>query len=124
MHQLAEIKAIEPNSDLYGQAFEHFIAMELRAYLSYRRKDLGLQYWASKNGQEVDFIIGDEIAIEIKTTRTVDSKDLKGLKALKEENICKQYFLISFDKVHRKHEGIEIIYWEDFLDKLWKDDVI
>ena len=124
MHQLAEIKAIEPNSDLYGQAFEHFIAMELRAYLSYRRKDLGLQYWASKNGQEVDFIIGDDIAIEVKSTRSIDSKDLKGLKALKEESICKKYYLVSFDKIHRKHEGIEIIYWEDFLDKVWGDEII
>ena len=127
MHQLAEIKAIEPNSDLYGQAFEHFIAMELRAYLSYRRKDLGLQYWASKNGQEVDFIIGDDIAIEVKATRSIDSKDLKGLKALKalkEEAICKKYYLVSFDKIHRKHEGIDIIYWENFLDKVWRDEII
>lgn len=121
-HQLAETLVIDPNSDLYGRAFEHFIAMELRAYLSYYRKNLPLSYWASKNGQEVDFIVGDQIAIEVKTTKSISSKHLKGLLALQEENICKQYFLISFDKINRSSQGIEIIYWEDFLNHVWQQN--
>ena len=43
------------------------------------------------------------------------------LKALQEENICKRYFLISLDKVHRFSDGIEIMYWEDFLKHLWDE---
>ena len=31
-HQLANIHNLEPQSDLYGQAFEHFIALELIAF--------------------------------------------------------------------------------------------
>ena len=120
-HELSSITKIEPHSDLYGQAFEHFIAMELRAYLSYTRKHLSLSYWAAKNGQEVDFIIGDSVAIEVKTTKSVSAKHLKGLKTLQEENICKRYFLISLDKVHRISDGIEIMYWEDFLNHLWDE---
>jgi len=124
MHQLAEIYTIEPNSDRYGQAFEHFIAMELNAYLSYSRKNFSLNFWAAQNGQEVDFIIGDDIAIEIKATKSVSTKHLKSLKALQEEQICKKYFLVSFDKIHRIHEGIEIIYWENFLDLLWQHKIL
>lgn len=30
MHQLAGIQSVEKPSDLYSQAFEHFIAMELK----------------------------------------------------------------------------------------------
>lgn len=123
MHQLAGIKTIEPNTDRYGQAFEHFIAMELRAYLSYTRKNLPLCYWGSKNGQEVDFVIDDEIAIEVKSTKLVSAKHLKGLKALKEEQIFKKYFLVSFDPLHRIHEGLEIMYWADFLTHLWKNEI-
>ncbi len=123
MHQLAEIYTVEPNTDVYGQAFEHFIAMELSAYLSYNRKNLTLSFWAAPNEREVDFIIGDDIAIEIKSTKSVNSKHLKGIKALQEEGICKKYFLVSFDKIHRIHEGIEIIHWESFLDLLWKNEV-
>ncbi len=121
-HQLAEIQAIDPHSDLYGRAFEHFIAMELRAYLSYSRKHLLLNYWNSVHGQEVDFIIGDEIAIEVKTTKSISSKHLKGLKFLQEENLCKKYFLVSLDQINRVSDGIEIIYWEDFLKNLWENN--
>lgn len=123
-HQLAEIQSIDPQSDLYGRAFEHFIAMELRAYLSYTRKHLSLNYWCSVHGQEVDFIIADEIAIEVKTTKSINNKHLKGLKILQEENLCKKYFLISLDPIHRISEGIEIIYWENFLQNLWQNNYI
>ncbi|MDF3055657.1 MAG: hypothetical protein K0Q74_1564 [Gammaproteobacteria bacterium] len=116
---LAGIKVLEPMSDLYGQAFKHFIALELRAYISYRRKHWALSYWQSKNGQEVDFIMEDEIAIEVKTTTHVQDKHLKGLKALAEENICKRYFLLSRDTIERKVGNIEIVHWEVFLDRLW-----
>jgi len=121
-HQLAGIKSIDPQSDLYGQAFEHFIAMELRAYISYKRKHLTLSYWSTRNGYEVDFIVGDEIAIEVKATNSVSYKHLKGLKMLKEEDICKRYFLISFDKINKFTDGIEVVYWEDFLSNLWQEN--
>lgn len=118
-NQLAGIQTIDKNSNLYGEAFEHFMAMELRAYIHYHRKHLPLSYWASERGKEVDFIIGDQIAIEIKTTHTVHDKHLKGLKMFAEENICTEYFLISFDKINRRVDNIHIMYWEDFLDQLW-----
>jgi len=54
-HMLAGTQALDRNSNLYGKSFEQFICMELRAYLSYRRKKLPLTYWRSKSGHEVDF---------------------------------------------------------------------
>lgn len=121
---LANISTIEPASDLYGQAFEHFMATELLAYLSYRRKRLPLQYWQTKHGHEVDFIIGDAVAIEVKTTQQVTSKHLKGLKLLQEEEICQQYYVISHDKLERVVDGIKLVYWENFLQALWQDNII
>jgi len=109
------IHNLQPQSQDYRRAFEYFIAMELRAYLSYYRKQEPLSYWCSKQGQEVDFIIGDHTAIEVKSTSSVTSKHLNGLKVLQEENICKKYYLISFDKVNRNVDSIEIMYWRDFL---------
>lgn len=120
-NQLSDIKNIEPNSDLFGQNFEHFIAMELRAYISYYRKHLKLSYWCSVQGYEVDFIVGDEIAIEIKSSKSITIKHLKGLEMLKEENICRKYLLVSFDKINRNVNGIEVIYWVDFLNNLWEE---
>lgn len=121
---LTDVQHIPQQSDLFGKTFEHFIALELRAYLSYRRKHLTLSYWQAKNGQEVDFIIGNDIAIEVKATNYAHEKHLKGLQALIEEKICSQYILVSQDPVKRRVDQIEIIFWKDFLAKLWNDEII
>ena len=99
-------------------------ACELRAYISYRRKYSSLSYWQAKSGYEVDFIIDDEVAIEVKASKRIQDKHLKGLKALEEENRVKQYYLVSHDTINRKiDEKFNAIYWEDFLKKLWKDEI-
>ena len=61
---LAKRGHVEPGSELFGRAFEHFIFLELRAYLDYRRIDQPLTYWRCQSQFEVDFIIGDTIGIE------------------------------------------------------------
>lgn len=121
---LCGIKSLDKKTDLYGQAFEHFIVLEIRAYLSYRRIKETMSYWRSKHGAEVDLIIGDDIAIEIKASANVTDKHFKGLKTLSEENICKQYFLVSQDPINRKYSNCEAIYWQDFLKKLWNDQIV
>lgn len=121
---LAGINQIPEQTDQYGKAFEHFIAMELRAYLSYRRKHLPLGYWQAKSGQEVDFIIGDDIAIEVKTTTKTQDKHLKGLRTLAEEDICQKYYLVSHDKIKRRVGEINIVHWRSFIDDLWADKII
>ena len=121
---LIDVKQIPKQSDLYGKSFEHFIALELRAYLSYHRKHVSLCYWQTKNGQEVDFILGDEIAIEVKSTERTSEKHTQGLTALLEEKICKRYFLISHDTIARRVGKIEIIHWKTFLAQLWADEIL
>lgn len=116
---LMGLKAIPPQSDLFGQAFEHFIGMELRAYLSYRRIREPLSFWRSKHGDEVDFIIGNEWAIEVKSTDHVRDKHLKGLMRFAEEGQCKRYILVSQDPVARKFGEIETLHWKAFLEALW-----
>ncbi|MCX7120721.1 MAG: ATP-binding protein [Gammaproteobacteria bacterium] len=121
---LANITQIPVQSDLFGKAFEHFIALELRAYLSYRRKHSPLSYWQAQNGQEVDFIIGDTIAIEVKSADHVQDKHLKGLQALAEEKICQRYILVSQDNIVRRIDNIELMPWKEFLGKLWADEIV
>jgi predicted AAA+ superfamily ATPase len=110
---------ISDGDPLFGRAFEHWIALELRAALEYLRIDLPLQYWRTKTGFEVDFILGDHTAIEVKASTSVTVKHLKGLKALKEEGKFKNYLLISRDVQERQIEGIRIIPWEKALAELW-----
>jgi predicted AAA+ superfamily ATPase len=72
----------------FGKAFEQFIAMELRAWLSYRRLREPLRYWRTQAGSEVDFLIGEDIAIEVKAIRTVSDNHLKGLRVLNPYRTC------------------------------------
>ena len=123
-NRLAQISAIPEQTDLFGQSFEHFIAMELRAYISYTRKRLPLNFWRTASGHEVDFIIGNQIAIEVKATKKVSSKHLKGVKSLMEEKKLEKYYLISQDPIALKQDGICILPWEDFIKRLWDGEIL
>src|SRR5262249_10855673 len=76
---------ILPGSELYGPVLEHQIFLELKAYLDYRRSDKELTFWRTHSGYEVDFVVGNEVAIEVKAARRVSSSDVRGLLALSEE---------------------------------------
>lgn len=122
---LSKQTKIITGSKAYGDAFEHFIILEIRAYLSYRRKRLEMCYWRTTSQMEVDLLIGDEVAIEIKATENPSANQLKGLLALKEENIFKKLFLVCNTEMERKKkDGIRIVSWSSFLDELWSDKIV
>ncbi len=123
-HILAGTETIERNSNLYGKSFEQFICMELRAYLSYRRKRLPLTYWRSKNGHEVDFLLGTTTAIEVKASTRVTNRDLKGLRYLADEQVFHHYILVSQDPTNARIDNYRLLHWETFLNDLWEDKFI
>lgn len=118
-HAILGTRHLDRNSDLYGKAFEHFIASELRAFISYRRTKEELTFWRSKHGAEVDFIVGDRLAIEVKATRRAHSLDARGLRALKDEGLGFSYYVVSQDPLARLEDGINFLSWSEFLEKLW-----
>ncbi len=120
-HMLAGTETLDRNSNLYGKSFEQFIGMELRAYLSYRRKKLALSYWRSTNGHKVDFLLGEKTAIEVKASGRISKNDFKGLKYLKEEGIFQHLVLVSQDPISTRKDGILTLPWQKFLADLWED---
>ncbi len=117
---------IEPGSELFGRAFEHFIWMEITAHSSYSELFYPLAFWRTSAGLEVDFILGDhEISIEVKATASANSSHLKGLRRFKEEYSTRRSILVSLDSNPRNTEDqIEILPWEIFLKQLWEGEVI
>ena len=74
----------------------------------------------TENGTEVDFVIGDEIAVEVKTTRNPTSHNLIGLRRIGEEKAFKHRILVCRESIARlTDEGILILPWQDFLHRLW-----
>ena len=112
---------IHRKSKLFGDALEHFIILEVRAYLSYTRSKQKMSYWRSTSQFEVDLLIGKETAIEIKATHQPGAKHLKGLRALKDENLFRRYICIHCGS-HRSisEDGIELLPYHHFLTELWE----
>lgn len=127
---LARQSVSELKGSLAGKSFEHFIFMELTAYLGLKQKRENIQYWRTKTGLEVDFILGDAaVALEVKISGQVHQQDIKGLLAFCEEHPHTQAYIISQDKRPRKMEingkqSILILPWQDFLEKLWQGEII
>ena len=111
----------------YGTLFETYIAMELIAYIDYAGiHNTDLTYYRTSDGKrEVDFIIGDKIAIEVKSTKSVTDRHLANLRELKEEGIFSKYIVVSREESSRMlDDGILILPWKDFLGRLWNGDII
>lgn len=115
---------IQEGSSNFGEALEHLVYLELKAYLDYQGKDLDLCYWRSTSKFEVDFIVGDQVAIEVKAKSKIAEHDMKGIRALKEEKIFKRYIIVTNEKSSRSSEdGIECIPIEMFLESLWSNNL-
>ena len=78
-----------------------------------------LSYWRSTTGFEVDFIIGDHTAVEVKAKENISTQDIKSLRALAEEKQVKRYLCVSLEARARKVEGISILPMKEFLEALW-----
>ena len=110
---------IAPGTSEYGERFETYICHELQAFADYYG-DGALYYWRSVSGFEVDFILSGTLAIEVKASRTIGLHNLKGLRALREENSSiTDYVIVCFEETERLVEGITILPWEIFLQRLW-----
>jgi uncharacterized protein len=72
----------------------------------------------------VDFILNNEIAIEVKSTELVQDRHLKGLNKFSEGGKVKRKIVLSLDKNRRKIGDIEIIPYREFLNELWSGGVI
>ncbi len=117
---------VEIGSELFGRAFEHFIFMEIRAHSSYSELFYPIHYWRTASGYEVDFILGDhEVAVEVKSVRQAHSGHFNGLKALQEDFKAKHRILVTLEtKPRTTAQGIEILPWRVFLDRLWNRGII
>lgn len=116
--QLQGRLAVTPGTPEYGDAFETFIINEVFAFSDYARA-LNLSFWRTAAHHEVDLIIDDCIALEIKGKPQIGPDDLKGLKAIAEENRFKRLICVSLDKRPRKVGKVEILPYREFLEILW-----
>lgn len=118
-------KEIKEKTEAFGEAFEHFIFLELKNYQLQSRADWELAFWRTHTGSEVDFVLGDgEVIIEVKSSKKVIPDDLKGLQKFSENQKVKRKILVCREENPRKINDVEILPWESFLEQLWNGQII
>jgi uncharacterized protein len=116
---------IEFKSEAFGHAFEHFIYQELHAHSHYSSADYSISYWRTASQIEIDFVLGqNKVAIEVKSSDRISEKHLRGLKAFMEEYEVEKAIMICTEPMTRIHNGIHIMPWQVFLQKLWEGEII
>lgn len=111
-------RTFHPGTPEFGEALETYLMHELVSYRDYVSEE-PLSYWRSTSGFEVDFVIGDHTAVEVKAKENVSQTDLKSLRALAEERKLKRYLCVCLEKRRRQVGGITVLPVREFLETLW-----
>jgi predicted AAA+ superfamily ATPase len=114
-------RKFRPGTPEFGEAFETYLMHELISYSDYVSGE-NLSYWRSTSGFEVDFIIGDHTAVEVKAKENLSASDLKPLHALSEEKKLKRYLCVSLEPRRRRFEEVMVLPYGDFLEALWNGE--
>jgi predicted AAA+ superfamily ATPase len=111
-------RLVKPDTPEFGSAFETWLLHELIAYRDYVSGE-GVNFWRSTSGLEVDFILGDHTAVEVKAKGNVSPSDLKPLGALAQEQLLKRYLCVSLEQRPRQVGEVTVLPYRMFLDALW-----
>ena len=112
---------IDRPEEIYGAALEGLVLQHLKAWKDYGNQDVSLYYWRTKSGLEVDFIIyGENVftALEVKSSSTIHPKDLRGLKAFRDDYPESSQVLLYRGIDRLEISGILCLPVEDFLMQL------
>lgn len=123
VNALLEIDSYNPLNPNAGWQLEQFIGQELLAYRDYSTKQLKVYFWRSVDKHEVDYVLNDRVAIEVKHTNQVTERDLKGLKAISDNHKWDRKIVISQDPEPRNIDGIEVLPVRVFLEMLWSEQI-
>ena len=111
---LADVTHIAAGSPTFGPALEQLVFCELQAWLAYARDPRPLTFWRTADGSEVDFVVGDSSAIEVKATGAVANRDLTGLRRLAEETPLKHRIVVCRESAARVIDGLRVFAGDGF----------
>ncbi len=121
VNHLVRRRDLQPGQEAFGKAFENWICHELHAHSAYSEHHYSIRYWRLASGIEVDFVLGDRVAVEIKGVTRVRPQHLNGL-----EQICVDHpgietrILVCLEpRARRLESGILVLPVLDFLKRLW-----
>lgn len=118
---------LDSNEERDGATLEGLIGQHLKAWCDYTEGSHELSYWQTRSKVEVDFIVYGPLglwAIEVKNSKNPSSKDLKPLKAFKEDYPEAQTILIYRGNWSLEIDNITCIPAVEFLSNLKPNEKI
>ena len=111
-----------PGTPEFWEVLETYVMHELSAWSDYGA-GAPLACWRSASGFEVDFIIGDRVAVDIQAKSAITARDLRGLRALGEEGLLERLICVCLEPSRRMADGIEVVPLGEFLRDLWNGEL-
>ena len=110
--------------EIDGQALEGLVAQHLRAWAAYSRHHADLFFWRTRAGTEVDFVVYGEPglqAFEVKNTSRVQSRDLRALRAFRDDYPEAETALLYRGRDRLRIDDVWCLPVEDFLRRTTPD---
>jgi len=118
---------LDAPQEISGASLEGLVAQQLRAWIAYGQEDRQLFFWRTKSGVEVDFIVYGQntfLALEVKSSRRVSSKDVRPLKAFLEDYPQARACLLYGGRDRLSVDGIQCLPCAEFLPRLIPDAAV
>lgn len=115
--------ALVPQSYAFGNAFEHWLILEVIRFNDYLEKDYTLSYLRTKDDLEIDLIVQrpglPEILVEIKSAERVGPDDLRHLIAVSPDFPQAEKIVLCRESLARKIDDILILPWQEGLQAIF-----
>ena len=108
-------------SEIDDQALEGLVAQHLRAWAAYSNEGTTLHFWRTRSGVEVDFVVYGPRglqAFEVKNASRVEAKDMRGLRAFREDYPEAEAALLYRGQDRLRMDDIWCLPVDDFLRRI------
>ncbi|MBF0363335.1 MAG: ATP-binding protein [Oligoflexia bacterium] len=117
-----------PRTSFYGEAFEHFVILEIFRINCYLEKEFRLSYFQTHDGGEIDLILSKPrripILIEIKSSKNINEIEVRSLakyaREISKESDNFQAFYLSQDTSKQNIDGVRCLPWNVGINEIFK----
>lgn len=112
---------LDVREEVAGPALEGLVLQHLRAWVDYGTADSRIYYWRTRSGSEVDFVLYGAPglhAIEVKNSRSLRPRDLRGIRTFGQDYPEASLFLLYRGEETLERDGVRCMPVDRFLSGL------
>ena len=112
---------LKPSTSAFGEAFEHWVILELRRLHDIRCRDFKWSYLLTKDGLEIDLICErpgrSTLLIEIKSTTTIREDHASSLQRIAPSFPGAEFLLLSRDQIPRTFGSVRALHFRQGIEE-------